>query len=84
MTNLELWDPFALLPMEVQMSRMKNSCQKHYSFKETKMQRNKLESYCSDSGNNENIVLKLACKLNVVSLDLQERKNIILYQIWDV
>lgn len=48
------------------------------------MQRNKLESYCSDSGNNENIVLKLVCKLNVVSLDLQERENIILYQIWDV
>lgn len=48
------------------------------------MQRNKLESYCSDSGNNENIALKLNCKLNVVSLDLQERENIILYQIWDV
>ena len=45
------------------------------------MQRNKFESYCSDSGNNENIVLKLVCKLNVVPLDLQERENIILYQI---
>ena len=67
--------------MEVQMSRMKNSCQKHYSFKEKKMQRNKLESCCSNSGNNENIVLKLVHKLDAVSLDLQEKENIVLYQI---
>ena len=68
--------------MEVLMSRMKNSCQKHYSFKEMKMQRNKLGSCCSNSGNNENIVLKLAHKLlDAVSLDLQEKENIILYQI---
>lgn len=63
------------------MSGMKNSCQKHYSFKETKMQRNKLGSCCSNSGNNENIVLKLVHKLDAVSLDLQEKENIILYQI---
>ena len=46
------------------------------------MQRNKLGSCCSNSGNNENIVLKLAHKLlDAVSLDLQEKENIILYQI---
>ena len=45
------------------------------------MQRNKLESCCSNSGNNENIVLKLVHKLDAVSFDLQEKENIILYQI---
>lgn len=81
MNNLEFWDPPALWPMEVQMLRMKNSCQKHYSFKEMKMQRNKLGSSCSNAGNNEKIVLKLVHKLDAVSLDLQEKENIILYQI---
>lgn len=46
-----------------------------------KMQRNKLGSSCSNAGNNEKIVLKLVHKLDAVSLDLQEKENIILYQI---
>lgn len=63
------------------MSMVKNSCQKHYSFKEMKMQRNKLGSYCSNLGNHENIVLKLVHKLGAASLCLQEKETIILYQI---
>lgn len=45
------------------------------------MQRNNLGSYCSNSGNCENSILKLVHKCDTVSLGLKEKENIILYQI---
>lgn len=53
--------------------RMSSNYKKHFSYGEIQMQRNKLECYCSNPGNHENILLKCIHKFDNASLGLKEK-----------